>query len=80
MKTFVTQLIFFQVAVLIGETVGRYLNDWIMNVSIRSSCATGTLVTSNTLAYPPVSILQCVSIALKICQPYSRKRGSPVRR
>ena len=24
-----------QVAVLIGETLGRYLNDWIMNVSIR---------------------------------------------
>lgn len=32
------------------------------------------------LAYPPVSILQCLSIALKISHPYRRYFSSPVSR
>lgn len=39
------------------------------NVSIRSSCSTGTWSTSRTLAYPPEVNLQCFSNAWKICHP-----------
>ena len=52
----------------------------IRNVSILSSCSTGTASTLITLAYPPVGILQCFSIAWKICHPYRLYFSSPVRR
>lgn len=50
------------------------------NVSILSSNSTGTASTLRILAYPPVSTLQCFSIAWKIDQPWLRYRTSPVRR
>lgn len=51
-----------------------------MNVSILSSCLTGTSSTLSTDAYPPDSILQCFSMDWKICQPHWRYLLSPVRR
>jgi len=52
----------------------------IKNVSILSSQVAGTSSTLRTLAYPPVSILQCFSIAWKIDQPQLRYLTSPVKR
>ena len=50
------------------------------NVSILSSCSTGSASTLSTLAYPPPGIRQCFSMAWKMFQPYRRYLGSLVSR
>jgi hypothetical protein len=52
----------------------------IKNVSILSSCLTGTSSTLMIDAYPPDGMRQCFSIAWKIRQPWSRYLSSPVSR